>query len=89
MKEQWNKTCAREVKRCRKAKTRNKRRLQLQEAFFERYSIESKLYKDHEITQVDTSKMSHKERKDLMMLRGVEGGTYNKQMTNGLMIENL
>jgi hypothetical protein len=37
IKEQWNKTCAREVKRCRKAKTRNKRRLQLQEAFFERY----------------------------------------------------
>jgi hypothetical protein len=28
--------------------------------------------------------MSHKEIMDLMMLRGVEGGTYNKQMTNGL-----
>jgi predicted secreted protein len=89
MKEQWNKTCAKEVKRCRKTKTRNKRRLQLQEAFFKRYVIESKLYKESEISKLDTSKMSHKEIMDLMMLRGVEGGTYNKQMTNGLMIENL
>lgn len=87
MKAQWDKVCAPELKRCRKAKTRNARRKQLQEAFFNRYIINSKLYKESELTTVDYSTKSDKEKRDRYLMEEVEGGAYNKQMVGGKFLE--
>lgn len=88
MKSQWQKVCAIEVKRCRKAKTRNKRRAVLQGEFLQRYIIASKLYHPKELTSRDTSSMSQKQIEDLYKMQAIEGGQYNRQMTNGLLLEN-
>lgn len=87
MKEQWKIACAREVARCRKAKTKNKRRAELQGLFFNSYCIASKLYQIEELISVDMSKLSAKELEDRAKLEGIEGGQYRKQMNNGLLLE--
>lgn len=87
MKEQWKISCAIEVKRCRKAKTRNKRRAELQNLFFNSYCIASKLYQIEELVTVDTESLSQKERSDREKLKGVQGGQYRKQVNNGLLLE--
>lgn len=88
MNDQWKKFCRPELDKCRKAKTRNKRREELKEIFFNRYIIESKLYDATEIEEVDPDKMSRKEYKDRLKMRGIEGGKYNRQMHTGLLLEN-
>lgn len=85
---QWKKVCAADVKRKRSNKTRNQRRKDLQTPFFSRYVIESGLYKEEELTPVDSSKLSQKELDTMRLMHDVEGGKYNKQVTNGLLIEN-
>lgn len=76
-----------QVKRCRTVKTKNKRREELQNLFFSKYIIASKLYEDKDLKMVDTSKMSDKEYQDRMKLEGVKGGQYNTQVTTGLCLE--
>jgi hypothetical protein len=87
MKEEWKKACAKEVARCRKAKTKNKRRAELQGLFFNSYCIASKLYQIEELISIDLDSISQKEREDRQKLQGIEGGQYRKQMTNGLLLE--
>lgn len=87
MKGEWNKYCAVEVKRCRKAKTRNKKRKELQPVFFNSYCIASKLYKTEELISIDTATMSQKELENRRKMAAVEGGQYRKQMKNGLLLE--
>lgn len=87
MKAQWKVYCAPELKRCRKAKTRNRRRKELQSLFFNSYILASKLYEPKELKPLDLSKASAKELEARAKLRGVEGGQYRKQMNNGLLIE--
>ncbi|RYF25162.1 MAG: hypothetical protein EOO42_04335 [Flavobacteriales bacterium] len=83
---QWKKICADDVKRKRKASTKAKRRAELQQPFFSRYVIASKLYKDGELTTHTNTTQKEKETRRLM--QDVEGGQYNKQVTNGLLLEN-
>ena len=84
MKIQWNKFCAQELKKYRKAKTRNKRRSQLQDLFFDRYAIASNLIDKKDLITVDVDDMSQQEINDRMKFSEVEGGNYNRQLSNGL-----
>ena len=86
MKIQWKLVCRAELKKCRKAKTRNQRRKILQGLFFDRYAIESNLVKPEQIRNVEVT--NSKERADRMILQGVQGGNYNKQVMTNLLIEN-
>lgn len=87
MKAQYKKLCANQVNRCRTTKTKNKRRAELQDIFFRKYVVASKIYHPEQIETVDTSKLSEKERKDRMRLAGIEGGQYSTQVTTGLYLE--
>lgn len=88
MASQWKKVCALEVKRKRTSKSKNICRQQLQEPFFSRYVIKSGLYKEHEIENVDLSSLSKKQLDARHKMLEVEGGKYNKQVTNGILLEN-
>lgn len=55
--------------------------------FLSRYVINSKLYKEGEISKVDLSQMGDEERRTRDIMRDVEGGAYNKQMVGGLFLE--
>jgi len=87
MRKEWNRLCLPQVLRCRKPKTRNKKRGELQELFLGQYLIASKLYKDGDLIDVDLGKLSDKEREQRRSLDGIEGGHYNKQVTNRLLLE--
>ncbi|AXG70448.1 hypothetical protein KORDIASMS9_02688 [Kordia sp. SMS9] len=87
MRKQFEKACLLEIKRCRTRKTKNKRRAELQEIFFSKYIYASNLYKEHQIEQIDLSKVSKKELKDRLNLEAIEGGAYNTQVTTGLYLE--
>lgn len=86
MKGQWNKLCAPHVKRCRTSKTKNRKRKQLQEPFFNQYCIASKLFKPTELRPIDWSEISKEERETLIKLSGIEGGEYNRQVESGLFL---
>jgi len=85
MKAQWKKTCAPILARCRKAKTRNRKRSELQAAFLEQYVIKSGLVRKEDITQVPTSELSAGEQERQRAIQGVEGGQYSTQVQNGPM----
>lgn len=87
MSKQFKIHCAPHIARCRTNKTRNEKRKLLQEAFFGKYIIASKLYHEHQVHDVDLSKISEKERNAKKVVQGVEGGTYNNQVTTGLYLE--
>ncbi len=85
MKTQWDKFCAPELAKCRKAKTKTKRREELKPPFFSRYCIESNLYKPEEIERVDSTSKRYQA---LSKLNDIEGGSYKTQLTSGLLLEN-
>lgn len=85
---QWLEISKPILSRCRKAKTRNKKRAQLRHFFLERYLIESKLIDEQHIISVSVSEMSDSEIENTMRMQGVEGGSYNPQITNGLLLGN-
>lgn len=85
MKSQWNKTAAPVLKRCRKAKTRNKKREALQDEFFQQYCIASKLYNEDELQKREITSTAEYER--ARTFHNIEGGQYNKQVNNGLFLE--
>lgn len=87
MKAQWDATCAPVVKRCRKTKTRNKKRKELQQAFLTRYIIASKLIDPKYVTRIDPSELSMKELERLRALQGVQGGSYSTQVQSAHMLE--
>jgi hypothetical protein len=88
MKSQWKKICAPELARCRKAKTRNKRRQELQGAFCEQYMIKSGLVDPDELKPMDLDQMSQKELADQMKLQGLEGGKYHTQVSTAHLLES-
>ncbi|RKR83218.1 hypothetical protein BDD43_3420 [Mucilaginibacter gracilis] len=87
MKLQWQKFAAPHVAKCRTTKTKNARRKQLQDVFFNKYAIASNFYKPEELQPVDWDSLPKKEQQDYIKLHKVEGGTYNVQVTNGLLLE--
>lgn len=86
MNAQFKKICLPEINKCRKAKTKNKRRSELQKLFIGRYIIVSKIYLPDQVQNVDLSKVSDKERIDRLRMKQVEGGEYNQQVTTGLLL---
>ncbi|SNA83271.1 conserved hypothetical protein [Flavobacterium psychrophilum] len=87
MKAQYNEFVLPQIKRCRSVKTKKIRRAELQEIFFSKYIIASKLYLVDEIKQTKLSELSVKKRKDLEVLKDIKGGDYKTQVTTGLYLE--
>lgn len=87
MKTQWKIVCAAEVKRRRKAKTKNKRRAELQLYFFSKYIIASGLCKPDEIEYKEVDENS-KEYADMVRMQKVQGGSYKTQVHSGHLIGN-
>lgn len=85
MNKEWKRTALPILKRCRKAKTRNKKREQLQVEFFQQYCIVSKLYKDGELKKREIA--SAAELKRALLFNGIEGGEFKQQVGNGLYLE--
>lgn len=81
---QFKEFCLPHVKRCRTNKTRNAKRAELQDAFFSRYVIASKIYHPEQIKTIDHNEMSNKEReasyKKAQILRKVKGGEFHTQV---------
>jgi hypothetical protein len=82
MRSQYDKVLKKRLKRIRKKRSKEK----LMDLFFSRYIIASKLYKDGELQNV-TGESSAAIRERLAMEQNVEGGTYNRQLVGGLMLE--
>lgn len=82
--EQFKKFCLPHIKRCRTTKTKNAKRAELQEAFFSKYVIASKIYHPEHIKNIDWSEMSNKEieasNKRASILGDVVGGQYHTQV---------
>src|SRR5690242_17642171 len=84
MKKEWNRLCAPELKKARKPKTKNAKRKYLQRLFFSAYIIKSELHLPEQITLVEVK--SKKEMASREVMKGVEGGKYNRQIiTNNLL----
>ncbi|MEX1120883.1 MAG: hypothetical protein WED82_02030 [Balneolales bacterium] len=82
MNKEWKRTGLPEVKKCRKAKTRYKKRKALQEEFFSRYVIASKLYKEGETEKKEIK--NQQELENALLFLDVEGGKFHNQVGNGL-----
>lgn len=78
MKAQYNKTVLPELRKCRKAKTKSKRRKELSDIFFSRYVIKSNLYDQKEIATVQFK--TDKQWEDHRKMQGIEGGDFKKQV---------
>lgn len=83
MKSQWKKLCVPAVNRCRSAKTRRKKREELEPLFFDQYIIASDLIDERLLAYSDPAKMSVEELKRRLLLKGIEGGQYKKQVVGG------
>lgn len=81
---QFKAFCLPHIKRCRTTKTKNAKRAELQEAFFSKYVMASKIYHPEQLIQIDYSKMSDKERESTFkrdnVLANIEGGQYHTQV---------
>ena len=82
--QQWRKHGLPVVNRCRTAKTKNKRREEMQETFFKLYVTRSGIYRPE---QKNSKSVTEEEIKRLTILYGVEGGKYNQQVATGLYLE--
>lgn len=87
MKAQWKKSCEPVLTRCRSAKTRAKRKAELQEIFFSQYLIMSGLVKEDWIRKLLPEEMNKKDLAIYELLSGVEGGRYNRQLSGGLLLD--
>lgn len=86
MKAEWKKVCMPQVKSCRASK-RKLRRAKLQDLFFNEYSIKSQLYREGDLKTMDVDAMSVNEQYDrALLIKNVEGGKYNRQVSNGLIL---
>lgn len=87
MNSEFKRVCVPLIKKCRSTKTKNERRLNLQQAFFGRYVLSSKIYHQEQVGEIDLSKLSEKERQDRSRLEKINGGSYKTQVTTGLYLE--
>ena len=85
--QQWRKHGLPIVNRCRTTKTKNKRREEMQQTFFNLYIIRSGIYRPEQKNSNSLKSLTEEEIKRLTMLYGVEGGKYNQQVTTGLYLE--
>ena len=82
MKKQFNEFALPLINRCRSDRTKNKKRKELQEVFFNIYIQKSKLYKPEDLQK--RKKISLKDIENEQNLSGVQGGKYNTQLSTGL-----
>lgn len=87
MKTEYKRLVTPQLNRCRTAKSKRSKKVILDSIFFSNYVIASKLYEDHELTSLNHSKMTQEQRKQRASLTGVQGGTYNQQVSTGLYLE--
>jgi hypothetical protein len=87
MNAEFKKVCVPLIKKCKSTKTKNERRTKLQKTFFGQYVINSKIYHQEQVGEIDLSKLSEKERKDRARLEDIQGGSYATQVTTGLYLE--
>lgn len=85
MNQQWREFALPLVNKKRTAKTKNKYRKELQDVFFSKYVIASKIYLERQVS--DGSNYTQKQRESLYALRDVEGGKFNQQVNTGLYLE--
>lgn len=84
MNKQWREHALPMLKRFRKITNKNKRRVELQKVFFNRYIDKSGIYHKDQLTK---KPLEGKELDDTIRLMGIEGGKYNQQVTTGLYLE--
>ena len=82
--QQWRKHGLPVVNCCRTTKTKNKRRIEMQDSFFKLYVVRSGIYRPEQIT---SNPLTEEQIKQLTILYGVEGGKYKQQVTTGLYLE--
>ncbi|MDO5607623.1 MAG: hypothetical protein Q4G08_04110 [Capnocytophaga sp.] len=85
MNKEWRKHGLSQLTRFRKAKNKNARRKELQDAFFSKYILKSGIYHEHQVSLVDFK--NSKEVSNYSSFNGVEGGTLRNQVTTGLYLE--
>lgn len=88
MKAQWKKTCEPAVKACRKTKTRNTKRKELQNVFFDQYIIASNLVDTTKLVPLNMDDLSKAEIEKLRRLQGLQGGSYSTQVQTAHMLES-
>lgn len=87
MNAEFKKHCVPLIKKCRTTKSKNERRAKLQQVFFGQYVMNSKIYHQEQVGEIDLSKLTEKERKDRERLEQIQGGSYATQVTTGLYLE--
>lgn len=87
MKKEYSRVVIPELKKTRSAKTRSARKQQLDQIFFDRYIIASKLVNQKYIQIVSNDTLSKSELKDRFKLQEIEGGKYNRQLTQTLLLQ--
>ncbi|MDO5608273.1 MAG: hypothetical protein Q4G08_07460 [Capnocytophaga sp.] len=85
MNKEWRKHGLPQLTRFRKAKNKNARRKELQDAFFSKYVLNSGIYHEHQVEQIDFK--DSKEVANYALFNGVEGGALRNQVTTGLYLE--
>lgn len=86
MKQEYNRVLLPVLKKCRKSKTKTARRKQLGSIFFTNYVAASNLFKEGEIKMIGVDEISEKEYRDRQLMRGIQGGTFNRQLNGGLLL---
>jgi len=84
MHKQYKATVLPELNKCRKQKTRAAKAAELERPFVNRYFIKSGLYKTGQLTSV---KMNKNQAQAERLLQDMEGGSFNRQLSNGLLLE--
>lgn len=82
---QWKKIALPELAKCRKAKTRNKKREQLQRIFLTNYLQRSGLVEATDLRAVTVN--SEQDWKNQALMNGVEGGEFKKQVVTTNLLE--
>lgn len=88
MNAEFKRHCVPLIKKCRSTKTKNARRVKLQDIFFSQYIMKSKIYHQRQIGKIDVSTLSEKELADRQRLQQIQGGSYATQVTTGLYLES-
>lgn len=88
MKAEYKRIVAPKVSRRRTAKTRNQTKAELDQLFFDQYTIASGLYREGDVRQLSASEMSKKELRQRIGMQGIKGGKCRTQVTTGLYLKS-
>lgn len=80
MSQEWRKFSADEIRKKRKAKTKNKLRADLQEVFFTEYVVKSGICHPEQVKELSVSEMSAAQLEYYNKLQQIQGGKYHSQI---------